>query len=160
MDIQQFTKVLGSPGIVATVAGVVSLIGVALGARLQRRQERQLERDRFRHEIASLAAAERMKVYATLSSKVTVAYRAKQKNTGDQQQLVYEAEDYYYDHRFFFSPTLGDAFNEINRSLHVKAAKREIIEANLNAFLDVVRDDLLLTELSRSVRRSVTRAAT
>ena len=159
MDIQQLTEVLGSPGIAATVAGAVSLIGVTLGARLQQHQGRELERDRFRHDIASLAAAERMKVYITLSSKVTAAYRAKQKSTGDQQQLVYEAEDYYYDHRVFFSPTVGEAFNEINRSLHVKPAKREILEANLNAFLDAVRNDLLLTELARSIRSAVTRAA-
>jgi hypothetical protein len=158
MGIEQIIDMLDSSTIAVAVAAAVSLIGVMLGARLQRGHQRELERDRFRHEIASLAAAERMTVYTALSSKVTAAYRAKQKSTGPDKQLVHEAEDYFYDHRFFFSPTLGDKFNEISRSLRVQAANRDILEANLNAFLDAVRDDLLLSDLARYVRTAVTQA--
>ena len=155
------SEILMSPLVVTLLTGlltgVVGLVGTSLGARIQRTHDREVERDRFRHDIASRTAEVRLIVYRELAAKVAATYREKVNWGPRAKDLLNETKNHYYDHRFFFSPALGQAFRQITNSLAADSFKKEQAEDNLNQFFNVVRDDLLLKDLSDSVGRAVVR---
>jgi len=143
---------------VALATGLVSIVSGMIGARIQRSHGRELERDRFRHDIASRTAEARLTVHTELAAKVADAYRKTINRGGDHNHPLDSAKNYYYDNRFFFSRDLGNAFRSISKSLAVKNPNKQVLEENLNTFFNVIRDDLLLKDLSESVSRAVSTA--
>lgn len=144
-----------SNAFVALIGMVTALIAVWIGAKLQRGQGREVERDRFRHDVASQTAEERLKAYVELAKKVALAYRTKVNAQSGAQTALDEAKNFYYDNRFFFSNTAGSAFREAEESLSLPTPSRDILTKNLNDFYNTVREDLLLRDLAESVQRAV-----
>ncbi len=147
--------VLQSPAVTTLIGCLGVIAGTGIGAWIQRGHGRELERDRFRHEVATRTADERLKVYIQLAAKVAEAHRAKMNSQPTVQQLLDSAKNYYYDNRFFFSSRLGAAFRKADESLAIAAANKDILRDNVNGFFDAVRADLLLEDLAESVTRAV-----
>lgn len=154
MDIVQ---VLETPSAIAAVTGTASLLSVIAGAVIQRGIGKDVERDRFRHDIACRTADVRLTAHKDLTLVVSKAYRDKRNCSSDAQQALLDAKNFYYDNRYFFSPQLGTAFMDVAKSLALARCDTTILENNMNAFFNCVRDDLLLRDLSASVSRAIRR---
>lgn len=152
MDI---TKVLESPVLLAGITGAVSILSGIVGAAIQRGVGKEVERDRFRHDIACKTTETRLGVHVDLASALAEAYRDKRNCAASAQKKLDDFKNFYYDHRYFFSPQLGTAFRDVVKSLSHERCDPNILEDNVNTFFNAIRDDLLLPELSQSVSRAV-----
>jgi hypothetical protein len=148
--------ILASPAVLTAVAGLLSIISAFVGARIQRGIGRQIERDRFRHDIAAKTAEMRLTAHKELASLLAQAYRDKRNSAAPAPNSLNTFKNYYYENRYFFSNELGDAFRLVKESLSIAACDFAVLEQNVNAFFNVLRNDLLLRELSESVHRAVT----
>ena len=138
----------------AVIGGVFTLVAT----RRAGMSSRSLERHKFRYEIGRITAEKRLEAYIALASLACCAYRTRFSTdweTGEWKQSYHEFVNYFYDNRYFFSRSLGEAFGRLKESLSLDFPKRDIAEEHLNAFYEVVRDDLLLSDLEESARRAV-----
>ena len=160
--LDSLVALFSSPFLVALVSGLLAGGFTLAATRRETKASRALERHRFRYEIGRMAAERRLGAYVELAALLATAYRKKTTTDWEKKEWVsplHDAKNFYYDHRFFFSPECGGAFRSLADGLGMDHPKRDILEQNLNSFLDVVRRDLLLADLEESAYRAVKAAA-
>ncbi len=128
--------------------------------------QRAIEQHRFRHEIGQFTAQERLSAYVRLGELVTDAYRERTthdwKNAAEMaiaRDRLNDAKNFFYDRHYFFTDALSKNFQRISRSLSLEWPDRDVIEENLQSFINTIRTDLLLDELADSAIRAVDAAA-
>jgi len=92
------------------VTVVFSAIGGFIGALLHGKFGREVERDRFRHEITSTSWAKNVEYHTELFHLVSAAYQAKRNRNSAQFEQdpteLKEMKNFYHDNRFSFSDAL------------------------------------------------------
>lgn len=141
--------------IASAASGIFALAGTALGALLSRSHGKELERDRFRHDIARDTSSKRLAVYVDLASRGAAAYRAKANKSDRADATLDEAKNCLYDNRFFFSASMSKSARTLFSTLSESPFDKSRAEAALNGFFEAARADLLLDDLSASINRAV-----
>jgi hypothetical protein len=155
-------EILKSPAVVALISGLLAGGFTLAATRRTTDASRSLERHKFRYEIGRMTAERRLDGYCTLAALVSTAYRKKTTTDWSLKEWVaplYDAKNYYYDNRYYFSTALGTAFREVSKDLQHEHPNRDRLEQHLNAFFRAVRADLLLADLEESAQHAIKAAA-
>jgi len=149
--------------IFSIITVVFSAIGGFIGALLNGKYNKELERSRFRHEISSISWSKSVEYHTELSHLVSDAYRVKRNSGTFGQSTSFpeldKAKNFYHDYKFFFSSELCSAYKMVEKSLSIANPNTNILESNINAFRQCIRDDLLLSESAESAQRAVGRTS-
>lgn len=170
---------------VSVFAIIGSVVGSYFASRFQLRSGSVIERSRFRHDIGQLTAKHRLDRHLELLTRANDATREAANSASPKAKASAKAEDMYNDFRNFFYDNSLFWSEELKSALMTRKGdglmnggliyrlRRFVMSSSSNqvelnewkniAFSDLrsvtaqVREDLLIDDLDRSVRRAVQR---